>query len=171
MLTIHLEATETEPATPVYLEHSLLSLSKWEQIYEKPFHDKSAIDSSQTATYIHCMLLDPKPKPNFISRMKASDFSKITDYINSPATATTINGDKNQRPSNEIVTSELIYFWMVSFRIPFQPCETWHLNRLMTLIKVCSIKNSKPKKMSPQERSQMYRDLNAKRREELGSSG
>jgi hypothetical protein len=152
------------------LEHSLVSLSKWEAIHEKAFFGREPMTHEETVSYVQQMLLTENPPEDWANQLRLEDFDAITTYINSKQSATWFREDKNQRGPHEIVTAELIYYWMISFQIPFV-CETWHLNRLMTLIKICGIKQTKPKRMSRQAQAEEYRRLNAVRRQQLGTSG
>lgn len=154
----------------INLEHSLVSLSKWESKYKKPFLGKDEKTDEEILYYIECMLVDKCVSTNTLSSLTQQDADLINQYINSSETATTFGAMPPERGPQEIITSELIYFWMISFNIPFE-CQHWHLNRLFALIRVCNIKNSKPKKMSRHEAAMRNRALNAKRREELASSG
>jgi hypothetical protein len=104
-----------------------------------------------------------------IASFKESHFNQIKDYINSKQTATWFPEEKHP-DTGEAVTSELIYYWMISLGIPFE-CQDWHLNRLLTLIKVCNIKNAPKKKMSQRDAAAQRRNLNDLRRKQLGSSG
>lgn len=171
MLTIILPATEDLPAIKLELEHSLVSLSKWESIHEKAFFGREDKDHDDTVSYIEQMILGSLPEEDWQSRLKAEDYKAITEYINSKQSATWFREEPEPRGPREIVTAELIYYWMINFQIPFRPCETWHLNRLMTLIKIAGIKQTKPKKMSRQAYSAEIRRLNEQRREQLGSTG
>ena len=170
MLTIVLAATEDAEAAELQLEHSLVSLSKWEATYEKPFFGKDAKSEEETLTYVSNMLLTKNPPENFLKRLVVEDISSINGYINSKQSATWFREESSGRGSQEIVTAELIYYWMIQFNIPFS-CENWHLNRLMTLIKICGIKQAKPRRMSRQAQAEQYRQLNAQRREQLGTTG
>lgn len=153
------------------LEHSLLSLSKWEALYCKPFLDRKQLSNKELKDYIKCMTITQNVDPRFYDVISADIYQKITDYIGAPMTATTFSNDKNGKGGKGgIVTSELIYFWMISFNIPFE-CEKWHLNRLMTLIRVCEAKNSPSKKMSKQDILNSNRSLNAARRARMKSRG
>jgi hypothetical protein len=170
MLILVLPQDEANEAYTLRLEHSLVSLSKWESIHEKAFFGKDAKTEPETISYIQQMVLNDDPPENFIDRLKRPEYELINEYINSKRSATWFNEDPNQPPSREVVTSELIYYWMLSFQIPFS-CETWHLSRLMTLIKICGIKQTKPKPMSRSAQMEQYARLNAERRAKLGTSG
>ena len=152
------------------LEHSLVSLSKWESKWGKAYLTKKDKTYDEALDYIKCMTITPNVDPNVYKCLTSKNISDIEDYINAPMTATCFSDDKNGRSSREVVTSELIYYWMIALQIPFE-CEKWHLNRLLTLIRVCNIKNTPPKKMS--RRSIMSRNaaLNASRRKQLNTRG
>ena len=152
------------------LEHSLFSISKWEAKFEKPFlGNTNKKDRSETLEYIKMMCITPGIDDSVFSRLSESDFKAINDYISAPMTATTFS-NLNNKPSREVITSELIYYYMTALNIPFS-CEHWHFSRLLTLIKVCNIKNSPGKKIPPREVMSRNRALNAKRRAKLGSNG
>lgn len=172
MLTIVLSATEEVPAAEIHLEHSLRSLSKWESIHQKAFFlkGKETHTAEEMLSYIRQMVLNENPPEGFLDRFTTEDFTKINNYINSSQSATWFREEKNRPPSREVITSELIYYWMIQFQIPFS-CESWHLNRLMTLIKICGIKQEKPRKMSRRDQAAQYRELNAQRRASMGTSG
>lgn len=151
------------------LEHSLVSLSKWESKWNKAFLSKEPKTYEESIDYIRCMTLTQNVNPDTYLGLTNEQINEVNKYIEAPMTATTVN-NKNSKRSREIVTSELIYYWMISLQIPFE-CQYWHLNRLMTLIQVCNVKNAPPKKMS--KRSIMSRNaaLNAARRKQLNSNG
>lgn len=156
--------------TVLQLEHSLLSISAWESKWHKPFLGKDENRSIiETIDYVRCMTLNKNVDPAVYNNLTDNELSKVIDYIENPMTATTFREDKRP-PSREIVTSELIYYWMVSLNIPFE-CQKWHLNRLLTLIQVCNIKNTPPKKMGKKGTINQNHALNQARRARLGTSG
>lgn len=157
--------------TVLQLEHSLVSLSKWESKFEKPFLGKEKKTDEEALGYVQAMNTTPNVAPEVFYRLTQENIEQINDYIEAKMTATWFSDQKNEPKQKEVITAELIYYWMFAFGIPLE-CEHWHLNRLFTLIKVCNLKNdSKPKKMSRQEQLAQQRDLNAKRKAELGTSG
>lgn len=161
----------TIPETTIELEHSLLSVSKWESKFNRPFMSNEKKSREEILSYIHMMVLNENVPENIVKALSNEDISRVSDYIDSPQSATTFNNlNENQRPSREIITSEIIYYWMISFKIPFE-CQTWHLNRLLTLIRVCSVKNSKQKKMPRHSVAKRNRELNRQRRARLKTSG
>lgn len=159
------------PDVVLELEHSLISLSKWESKFQKPFLGPGEKNLEETIGYIEAMIINNYDN-DVLKRLSNSNFVEINSYIASNYSATTFNQLPSQkgRPSSEIITSELIYYWMVAFNIPFD-CETWHLNRLFSLIQICNIKNSKPKKMSRNEIAARNHALNQQRKAQLKTSG
>ena len=160
----------TIPEQTIKLEHSLVSLSKWESTWCKPFLSKEDKSYEETIDYIKCMTLTQNVNPIVYGLIDKDSMKQITKYIEAPMTDTTFYDDKNSKHSREIVTAELIYYWMISLQIPFE-CQKWHLNRLLTLIKVCSIKNEPPKKMSTRDVMSRNAALNAARRKRLNTKG
>lgn len=155
------------------LEHSLISLSKWESQYKKPFLGTDTKTIEETIDYVRCMTLNPNVDPEIYRRLTDGVVKQVEAYIHDPMTATWINDQKNGPHKHQIVTSELIYYWMISLGIPFE-CQKWHLNRLLTLIRVCSAKNKqlqKPQKMSQRDIAERNAAINAARRKELNSRG
>lgn len=172
MLSIVLSATDSEPAVELLLEHSLVAMSRWEAQHEKAFYGKEDKTSLETISYIQKMLVNQVPPiETWIARLEGEHYAEITEYINSKQSATWFREDQRQGSSSEVITTELVYYWMLSLNIDFQPCETWHFNRLMTLIRIVGIKQTKPKKMTKAAQAEQYRRLNAARREQLGTSG
>ncbi len=145
----------------VRLEHSLVSLSKWESVWEEPFLGKKDKTQKQTLSYVEMMVLDEIP-PEVFSKLLDDHLEEIKDYVAAKMTATTINSDPNAPQNREIVTSELIYYWMITMNIPVQ-FENWHLNRLLTLVQVINLKNSPKKKMSGADRRALNRSRLAER--------
>lgn len=160
----------TVPTTTLNLEHSLLSISKWESRWCKPFISKEPKTLKETIDYIRCMTITQNVDPNIYSFVDMAIINDINGYIEHPMTATTIT-DNSKKSSREIITSELIYCWMTLLGIPYDPCQKWHLNRLLMLINVCRLKSQKPKKMSKSEIFEQNRALNAARRAKLNSKG
>lgn len=155
------------------LEHSLVSLSKWEAKWKKPFLSDKNRTREELIDYIRCMTITQNVDATCYLGLTEKNLKDIEVYITDPMTATTFSEDhkkKKGKKSREIITSELIYYWMVMYNIPFS-CEKWHLNRLMTLINICSVKQEPPKKMSRSKILQEQYALNAQRRKMLNTRG
>lgn len=152
------------------LEHSLISISKWESKWHKAFLGKGDKTYEETVDYIRCMTLNKNVSPDVYTRLSDDNIRQVNEYISNPMTATWIPEDENKKHNRETVTSELIYYWMISLNIPPE-YQKWHLNRLITLIEVCNIKNSPPKKMSQQELMRRNAQINAARRKKHNSRG
>lgn len=153
------------------LEHSLVSISKWESKWCRAFLSKKEMTSEEVLDYIKCMTLTQNVNPEVYNFITPENIEQVKQYIEAPMTATVISDDKNgSKGGREVVTAELIYYWMVSLQIPFE-CQKWHLNRLMALIKVCNIKNQPPKKRSRRELMSRNTALNAARRKQLNTRG
>lgn len=169
--TLFNEATDefvTVKGRTLTMEHSLISLSKWESKWRKPFLSKEDKSREELRDYIRCMCLTRDVTPEDIAFLPSRVINEVKDYIETPQTATIVNEDN--RGGTQVVTSELIYSWMVSFQIPFET-EKWHLTRLLTLVRVIAAQNSKKKPMSAGELAQRNRSLNAARREKYNSKG
>lgn len=153
------------------LEHSLVSVKKWESKWNRSFlSSKKEMTIEETIDYIRCMTLTQNVKPEVYRKLSAQNIKEVNEYIQKPMTATTFSDRGGKKPNNEIVTAELIYYWMISLGIPIE-CQKWHINQLITLIRVCSIKNTPPGKVNKNERIQQYAALNAARRKQLNSKG
>ena len=152
------------------LEHSLVSLSKWESKWCKSFFSRNEKTYEETLDYIKCMTITQNVHPDTYNRLTRDNIDQINKYIEAPMTATYFSPHENNSYSRETITSELIYYWMISLNIPFE-CQKWHINRLLTLIRVCNIKNQPPKKMSRREIMSRNAALNAARRKQFNTKG
>lgn len=158
------------PEVTLQLEHSLVSMSKWESKWKKPFLDKKDKTKEETIDYIRQMTITQNVDDSVYLRINKKHMADIRDYIDDSMSATTFSEIREKKTNSEVITSEVIYYWMVAFNIPFE-CQKWHLNRLITLIRVCNIKNQKPRKMSRREAAKNQRALNEARRAKLGTTG
>ena len=180
MLEITIPATElwdeineefiTTKEQTLRLEHSLVSLSKWESKWCKPFLSKTNKTDEEMLDYVRCMTLTQNVPDEVYRCLTDDNIRKIYEYIDAPMTATWFHEEKTKGISREQTTSELIYYWMIALNIPFE-CQKWHLNRLLTLIRVCNIKNQPPKKMSKRDIMSRNAALNAARRNQLHTKG
>lgn len=152
------------------LEHSLVSLSKWESKWCKPFLSKENKTFEETIDYIRCMTINQHVPDEVYNCLTGENIREINEYISAPMTATRFSNDVMGKGSREQITSELIYYWMIALNIPFE-CQKWHINRLLTLIRVCNIKNQPSKKMSRREIMSRNTALNAARRKKLRTNG
>lgn len=154
------------PAQQLQLEHSLISLSKWESIWKKSFLSSRDMTVEQLLSYIKCMTINKVADESVYTRLTEQNVSAIRAYIEDSMTATTVPKDP-RKSRMRVITSEQIYGWMVMFGIPFDPCEKWHLNRLMMLIEVCGIQQNPQKKRSKKDRyaaqNAQYAKLHGKR--------
>lgn len=152
------------------LEHSLVSLKKWEAKWHKPFLSKEDKTDEEILDYVKCMTITQNVDPRIYNYLTPKNVEDINDYINNPMTATVISEEKSRKFNREIVTAEVIYYWMVALQIPPE-YQKWHLNQLLTLIKVCNVKNAPPKKSSKRDIMSRNAALNAARRKQLNSKG
>lgn len=158
------------PDTELELEHSLHSLALWESKWNKPFLGKEVKTVDQCLDYVRCMTISQNISPIVYRGVTSVLFDQINAYIEAPMTATWFNDKENKKPNREIITAEIIYYWMTALNIPFE-CQYWHLNRLLTLIRVCNIKNTPQKKMTKKEIMDRNRALNAQRKSRLKTHG
>lgn len=155
------------PSTPIQLEHSLLSISRWESKWNRSYFNDGPKTEEEKLDYIKDMTITQNVNPLIYKVIPNSVKRQIELYCASPMTATTISRKAEKPHKRAVITSELVYFWMITYGIPFE-CEKWHLNRLMTLIEICSIKNTPPKKMSQKDLIAHHRAVNAQRRSKKG---
>lgn len=158
------------PDTVLSLEHSLISISKWEAKWHVPFLSKDQKTPEQITDYIKCMTITPNVKSEVYDFLTRDNINAVLAYIDDPMTASSVKDRGGPKRSREIVTSELIYYWMVALQIPFE-CQKWHINRLMMLIQICNAKNQPDKKMSKRNTMQQNAALNAARRNKMHSKG
>jgi len=154
----------------LHLEHSLVSLSKWESKWCKPFLTNEDKTPEEILDYIECMTVTQNVRPDLYKALTTAQLNTINEYIRAPMTATRFRNLSGGNRNHEIITSELIYYWMIALNIPFE-CQKWHLNRLLTLIQVCNLKNQPPKKMSRSDILRKNSSLNASRKAKYGTKG
>lgn len=156
------------------LEHSLISISKWESKWKKPFLDSKERSNEELVDYIRCMTLNTNVDDSTYMGLTQENYIEVSRYINDEMTATWFNdkGPGSNRPGKkgQVVTSELIYYWMIAYDIPSE-YQKWHLNRLLTLIRICEIKNQPSKKMSEKNILSSNRSLNEARKKAIGTRG
>lgn len=157
-------------ARDLVLEHSLVSISKWESKYHKSFLDTKDKTTEETLDYILCMMITQNVDPSVLTLLTQDNLIEINEYIANPSTATTFTEDTDKSKSRVVVTAEIIYGWMIALRIPME-CQKWHINRLLTLIRVCNIQQSEPKKMSRSDILKRQREMNAIRRTKYNTKG
>lgn len=185
MLTIYLsdlelfdESTNTFSVIKgqvITLEHSLVSISKWEMLWKEPFIGKDDLTSAQIIDYIRCMTITQNVNPLLYTGITQTTVDKVKQYMDDPMTATWFRDDKTKTRSTRKITSELVYYWMIESGIPME-CQKWHFNRLMTLIQVCNEErkaadSNNRKKMNPRDLARSRSALNAQRKAQLHSRG
>ena len=157
--------------TVLQLEHSLISLARWESKWHKPFlEDMDKRTAEENLDYIRCMTISQNVDPDVYLRLSQQNMLEIKNYIDDTMTASWFNENKNPKTKQKAITAELIYYWMISLQIPFE-CEKWHLNRLLTLIRICNIENSPKKRMRKGDIFKQNRALNEARRRSMGTTG
>lgn len=152
------------------LEHSLVSISKWESKWHKSFLSKDEKTYEETVDYIRCMTLTQNIDQTVYAHLTNQNIQNINRYIEDPMTASTVNEEKNGSISKKRITSELIYYWMVAYNIPFE-CQKWHLNRLLMLIRICNAENRPPKKHSKRDLYRQQAAINAANKKRFNSKG
>lgn len=170
----HFDEEKEEFVPPVtidlQMEHSLVSISDWESKWCKSFISSPNLTDEETFDYIKFMTRTPNVPEEIFERLSQDNIRQIKEYIEAPMTATTFSDNKSKKGGREIITSELIYYWMIALQIPVE-FEHWHINRLLTLIRVCNVKNEPPKKRSKSDIARENAMLNAQRRAKLKSKG
>ena len=152
------------------LEHSLVSISKWEAKWHKPFLSAEPKTREETVDYIRFMTMTQNVNPALYSLITNRHIEIVNKYIEDPMTATTFKKQEGKGSSAKVITSEEIYYYLVAYQIPFE-CQKWHFNRLMTLIRICDEKNKPKKKMRKGDIAKQRSSLNAARRAKYGTKG
>ena len=152
------------------LEHSLVSVAKWEAQKQKPFLSEKNMSVEDSIDYIRCMTITQNVDPLVYKGVTRDILKKVDEYIRNPMTATWFGGDKDDKKSKKVITSEIIYYWMIAHNIPYK-YEKWHLNRLLTLIRICNIENAPKQKMSQKDTLKRNKALNDARRKGLKTRG
>lgn len=161
--------TLTKPQV-LHLEHSLIALSKWESKWCRSFLSKEEKTKEEIVDYIRFMTLDKSIESSVYDRLSEGNLKDVMNYIEAPMTATTFPKSNDRSGRKRRITSELIYYWMIACGIPFE-CERWHLNRLLTLIRVCNTENAPSKKINAREAAMRYAQLNAARKKQWHTKG
>lgn len=154
----------------IVLEHSLLSISKWEAKWHKPYFSAEKKTEEEFRDYLRCMTITPNVPDTDFYGLTSAQYQEILDYMKDSQTATTFH-NQEQKKSREVMTNEIVYYLMAEFGIPFDPCQKWHINHLMALIDVCAIKSQPAKKMKPKDMLNQRRALNAQRRSKYHTHG
>lgn len=160
------------PETTIQMEHSLVSLSKWEEKHHKAYLDpKLQHSATEILDYFKCMTITKNVKDSVFLALSQRNIEEISSYINDPMTATTFNEmATTKKHSSKFITSEYLYFCMFSLGVPIE-CEKWHINRLMTLLKIFEEENKPQKKRSEAETLNYYAKLNAERKRKWHTKG
>lgn len=152
----------------IKLEHSLVSIAKWEAKYHKPFFSKEKMEPSEYMDYIKCMTITQNVPEEVYQRLSNKNIKDILNYQQDSMTA--MKQTSKSKGGYAVITAETIYYWMISLNIPHE-YEKWHINRLLALVEYVSLKNAPPEKMSQREMMEMYRTENEKRRAKYKSKG
>lgn len=168
---LELKVHDGDREVVLLFEHSLLSLSKWEEKFKKPWMTSAQKTSTELISYFQCMLLPPEDDPDLVYLLEPDQTDRLIEYMNEQRTASSVPDDGKRGVAEEIVTSELIYWWLTALRIPFQPTESWHLSRTMMLVQIAGYKQQPAKKRNPRQvMSDMLRE-NERRKKLLNTSG
>lgn len=167
---LELKVHDGDREVVLQFEHSLLALSKWEAKHKKPFLTTSARPPTEMIDYFQCMLVSPEVDPDLVYMLEPSELDDIANYMNDSQTASSVPRQPSKLAA-EVTTSELIYYWLVALKIPFQPTETWHLNRVMMLIEITNYKNQPAKKRKPSEVMSDWRAANERQKKMFGTNG
>lgn len=148
--------------TTLQLEHSLISLQKWEAKWHVPFLSSKEKTLEQTIDYIRCMCLTPNVKEDVFYCIPTTEMVRIADYIDDPMTATTVRhrGKPGGAKKKKIVTAEVIYYWMVALNIPTE-YRKWHLNQLLMLIQVINAENESQNPKNKRKKHEILADYRA----------
>jgi len=168
---LELKVHDGDDEVVLRFEHSLLSLSKWESKTKKAFQTERVKTPSEMVLYFECMLLPPEDDPNLVVLLNPGQMDELTNYINEPQTASSVPLDDPKTINDEIVTSELIYWWLAALRIPFQPVETWHLSRTVMLVQIGGYKSQPPKKQKSRPKMSDWIRINEERKKKYGTNG
>lgn len=160
----------TKKESRLQLEHSLVSIAKWESKWGKPFLNSDNKTTEEIKDYIRCMTITQNVDPDIFDRLTNDNLNDINEYIQASMTATTFDEEKPKGVMRDVITSELIYYWMVSFNIPME-CQKWHINRLLTLIRVCTVMNQPPEQLSEAELMARNTELNELRKKQFNTNG
>lgn len=152
------------------LEHSLISLSRWESKWCKPFLSKTQKTKEETIDYIKCMTLTQNVNPKVYDNLTVENYKEINNYIEAKMTAINFREDKSGRGLGEQITAELIYYWMFELKIPIE-CQKWHLARLFNQIRFCNLKNQPVKKRKQRDIMSRNAALNNARKQQWNTSG
>ena len=163
------ETFSTIKGKTILLEHSLLSISKWEMKWHKPYLSDDAKTYSEQLDYVRCMTITKDVNPLCYSFITNDNWIMINDYINDSMTAYYLSKEKVSK-SLEVPTSDIIYYWMIAYNIPLE-CEKWHLNRLLTLIRICDKNNRPEEKHSNEEILRRNSELNEQRKRKYNTKG
>lgn len=162
----------------LHLEHSLLSISKWEAEWEIPFLNTDKT-SEQSLSYIKCCVLDDDFDELLLNTLSDKNILDFNAYLSKGMTAKKIidlrsslsQKRKSRRPaSQKALTSEDIYYSMIQFHV-WKECEEWPLQRLLSLLQLCSLKSNSTGEMSKSDQAKFYREENARRKAKYHTNG